>query len=301
MHLDGEVTVSDPPPPALRELEDERAWLERILGVLRAHTGLDFRGYRPGMLLRRVRNRMISAGEPSLPAYLDRLRAVPGEADALVERLTIKVSRFYRGAACFEALQRALEARRASGGGGPLLVWSAGCGHGEEAYSLAMLLAELGQPPAISDVLATDIDPAALSRARRGLYGEAALEELPPPLRARWLEAEPGAPGGAAAWRVRPELRARIDFRRHDLAGSACAPSGRRFDLVSCRNVLIYLDGPLRGRVEALLVDSLLDGGLLCLGEAEWPGPAVAGRLEVVDRKARIFRLRERGARGGTG
>lgn len=288
------------PAPGTRADGEERAWLGRILTAVRARRGVDFRGYRAGTLLRRVRSRMIVAGVSSPDAYLERLWTEPGEADALIERFTIKVSRFFRVAACFEALQRALAERRAACRGA-LRLWSAGCGQGEEPYSLAMLLAELGPPPAAPDVLATDLDAAALARARLGIYEEAALAEVSPSLRARYLPAEPGRGGGAQhLYRVHPGVRERVAFRVHDLTGSARAPEGERFDLVCCRNVLIYLERPLRARVEALLAGSLLPGGLLCLGEAEWPASAVASRLDVVDRKARIFRLRAAGAGGGS-
>jgi chemotaxis methyl-accepting protein methylase len=265
----------------------ELAWLARILGALRDWRGVDFDGYRTSTVLRRVRNRMISARARSMAEYLDRLVRDPREADALLERLTIKVSRFFRDAASFEALRRALPAVCAARGAGGLRVWSAGCGQGEEAYSLAMLLAEEGAH-ASRHVVATDIDPAALAAAARGSYSVEALAEVPAALRERYFVRDPAA----GTCRVVPEIRARVELRAHDLAGSAAAPDGRRFDVVCCRNVLIYFGPPLQLHVERLLVRSLAPGGLLWLGEAEWPLPEIAAQLEVVDRKARLFRAR---------
>jgi chemotaxis methyl-accepting protein methylase len=92
---------------------------------------------------------------------------------------------------------------------------------------------------------------------------------------------------------VTEEPRGRVAFQRHDLVTSRTPPGPGRFDLVCCRNVLIYLKPPAQLRVEALLASSLLAGGLLCLGEAEWLLPAVAVAFEVVDAGARLFRLRE--------
>ncbi len=270
----------------------ELAWLARILGALRDWRGVDFGGYRTSTVLRRVRNRMISARARSMPEYLDRLVRDPCEADALLERLTIKVSRFFRDPATFDALRAALPALRA-GREGALRIWSAGCGQGEEAYSLAMLLAP-EQPHGARDVVATDIDPAALAAAARGSYALAALADVPAPLRARWFVVD----SAAGTCRVAPGLRARVEFRAHDLAGSTVAPDGRRFDLVCCRNVLIYLGPRLQLQVERLLVESLAPGGLLCLGEAEWPLPEIVARLEIVDRRARLFRARAAGERG---
>jgi chemotaxis methyl-accepting protein methylase len=267
---------------------DEAAWLARVLDVVRERTGLDFGGYRPATLVRRLRNRMIAAGEPTLHGYLERLRREPAEADALVEKLTIKVSRFFRDPATFEAVRRGLQERRAEARGGPLHVWSAGCGAGEEPYGLAILLAEIDSR-GDDEVLATDIDPAALARAARGCYAESALEGVDHEKRVRYFEERPGA-AGQAEYRVRPELRDRVTLRPHDLVGSASSPGARRFDLVCCRNVLIYLEAPTQARVESLLADSVLPGGLLCLGEAEWLLNHVAPVFDVVDRKARLFR-----------
>lgn len=272
---------------------EELAWLGRILGALRDWRGVDFEGYRTTTVLRRVRNRMIAARARSMPEYLDRLVRDPREADALLERLTIKVSRFFRDAATFDALRRALPALRSDRGEGPLRAWSAGCGQGEEAYSLAMLLGPQGAQGTRS-VVATDIDPAALAAAARGSYPVAALVEVPVELRERYFVEDPAA----GTCRVVPELRARVEFRTHDLAGSRVAPDGRRFELVCCRNVLIYLGPRLQLEVERLLVGSLSPGGLLCLGEAEWPLPEIAARLEVVERSARLFRVRDGGGRG---
>lgn len=268
---------------------EDAAALSDVLEVLRVRDGLDLSGYRRATVERRIRNRVISAGAPSLAAYAERLRADAAESARLVERLTIKVSRLFRNAAAFEALSVALAAdvdvapRR-------LTAWSAGCACGEEVYSLAMVLAELGQPgggpPA---VVGTDVDPGALAAAREAVYAEAALAELPAPVRNRWLERAP-----PAAWRPVPAVRARAAFERHDLARAARPPGSGRFDVVACRNTLIYFDPPLQRRAFALLCEGLAPGGLLFLGEAEWPPPELAPRLRPLDRRHRLFRLEAR-------
>lgn len=269
---------------------DEEAWLGRALELVRARTGLDFRGYRSSTLLRRVRNGMISSGVRTLPEYVARLEADPGETDALAGRLTIKVSRFFRDAPTFAALREALARRREAHPERALAVWSAGCGQGEEAYSLALLLAEQGQTPGGADVLATDLDAQALAQAERGCYPGSVMEGLSAELRARWFDERPA--GRSSMFCARPELRRRLEVRVHDLTAASSSPDGRRFDLVCCRNVLIYLEPRLQAHVEALLARSLLPGGLLCLGEAEWLLPAVAGSFTVIDRRARLFALR---------
>jgi chemotaxis methyl-accepting protein methylase len=171
-----------------------------------------------------------------------------------------------------------------------LAVWSAGCGRGEEPYTLAMLLAALGQPAGAPAVLATDIDAAALEAGRRARYATDAVADVPAALRERWLA--PAGVGGAAL-EVRPELRGRVAFERHDLARHV-APRRGGFDLVSCRNTLIYFDGPLQRRALGVLCDAIAPGGLLWLGEAEWPAGDAAARLTLVNRQARIFRLGDR-------
>jgi chemotaxis methyl-accepting protein methylase len=271
-------------------LADDMAWLVRMLEVIRERKGIDFRGYRVATLLRRVRNRMISAGVRTLPEYFERLQTDPEEADALTERLTIKVSRFFRDAATFAALRQAIAQRRVECGGRPLAIWSAGCGQGEEPYSLAMLLEEQESTAATSDVVGTDIDSAAITFARNGCYPLASIEELPAELRLRYFEQQISAKKIRCC--VQPELRRRVDFRLHDLTASSSPPDGRQFDLVCCRNVLIYLEHPLQARVERLLARSLLPGGVLCLGEAEWLLPEIAPAFDVIDRKARVFKLR---------
>jgi chemotaxis methyl-accepting protein methylase len=258
--------------------------LDEVLALVRQRRGLDFSGYRRATLLRRLTNRLIAVRAPSGLRYLAALRDSPDEVDDLVATLTVKVSRFYRNAAVFDALGDALLADlRARFPGPPLRLWSAGCAQGEEAYTLAMVL---GAIP--GEVLATDIDEAALAIARAGRYAAAAFDELPAGLGHLVVK---DADGGG--WWIAEAPRRRVRFLRHDLA-SGEAPGTLPFHLVCCRNVLIYFDSDLQGRVLRVLVDRVAPGGLLCLGEAEWPGPALA--LEPVDRKLKIFRRPAAGA-----
>jgi chemotaxis protein methyltransferase CheR len=135
-------------------------------------------------------------------------------------------------------------------------------------------------------VLGTDVDGAAVERAREGRYAAVLAAEVPPALAARHL-----APRGSGAVAVRPELTRHVRFETHDLTSAAPPPGGGSFDLVACRNVLIYYLAERQGRILASLLRALAPGGYLVLGEAEWPLRAVAQRLAVVDRGCRIFRL----------
>lgn len=266
--------------------------LQAILEVVRSRRGTDFAAYRPDTVLRRVQNRALSAGATTLEDYLGRLRSDPAEVGQLLQRLTIKVSRFYRNPEVIPAVRAALAARATAAPGGRVRVWSAGCGRGEEAYTLAILLAELGQPAAPGQVIGSDIDPAALEAAAAARFPPEALADLPPDLRARYLEADPA---GRGAQRVCGPLLGRVALRLHDLTRAAAPPAGGGFDLVSCRNTLIYFRPEVRIRAERLLLSGVASGGLLWLGEAEWPSPEAERRLAVVDRRARLFRARREG------
>jgi chemotaxis methyl-accepting protein methylase len=266
--------VGDPVDPA-----------EAVLRAAQARTGVDLCAYRRSTVLRRLHGRMQAIGCASLEDYRDLVSASDAEASQLLERVTIKVSRFYRNRATFDLLRRrvlpALAARRP---GTALRLWSAGCAHGEEAYTLAMLLEELERPGV---VIATDVDPTALAAAARAVYPAAALSELPGDLAARFLEPCDGSRG--PMYRVTDRVRARVRLGRHDLVAAVSPPDATTVDLVACRNVLIYLAGDARTRVTELLGASLADDGVLCLGEAEWLPPAMAASLAVVSRPCRIF------------
>lgn len=259
---------------------------------MRAATGTDFAEYRGSMIARRVAHHVARLGCATPREYLERLDAAPAELVRLAERLTVKVSRFWRNAAAFETLRaQVLPEALLRSGGQPLRIWSAGTAGGQEAYSLAIALEELGV--ARGSVLGTDVDGAALASARGAVYRSADLAELPRELRDRWFTP---AEGRIDAFRVAPGPRGRARFARHDLA-SGEAPSPLRFHLVCCRNVLIYFSPALRRRVLASLVHALEPGGHLCLGEAEWPDEETLARVAIVDRETRIFSRVEGDAR----
>lgn len=260
------------------------AELDAILGLVRKRTGVDFSRYRKATVERRVANRMISVGARSLSSYLALLEAQEDEARHLLSRISIKVSRFYRHAPTFDALrQRVLPLLAAQGK--PLRIWSAGCGCGEEPYTLAMLLEEAQVP---GTVLATDIDPQALEAAQRGFFSAGALQELPAALAERSLVKVDD--GKRVAFGIREEVRQRVRFMRHDLL-FASAPEDGGFDLVACRNVLIYLQRDVGEEVFGALCRSARPGGYLCLGEAEWPSTPIDPRLAALSHQRRVFHV----------
>lgn len=271
--------------PNERLADAESAAFEAIIGVLCERFGTDFKRYRLATLRRRVLNRMISVRARTFEEYLRLLGLDAEEPERLLARVTIKVSRFYRNPETFDTLlSTVLPAlhRRAEG---PLRILSAGCGNGEEPYTLAMLLEELGAPGTID---AIDIDPQALAFAVQGRYDALALADLPPALRDRYVV------GSANGFEVAQSLRRRVAFARGDITTLNVSADTQRYDLVCCRNVLIYFERATQERSLSALCRLLRIGGYLCLGEAEWPMPVLAAAFQPFAHKTRIFRLHTR-------
>lgn len=239
-------------------------------GPLRARVAERIRGYAglappPWLLEARLRERAQALGLAE-DAYLA-LASGDGEAaarerEALAALLRVGETRFFRHRGHTELLRtRCLpdRARAATLGGRPVEAWSAGCASGEEAWTLAMLLAEHAPLSAIR-VLGTDLSGEALELARTAVYPKDRVAEVPDALRARWFE------DFGDAQRVGPTLRGCVRFARHNLlSGRYPGP----FDVVLCRNVLIYFDAQTRAQVVERLYDALNDGGYLLVGYAE--------------------------------
>jgi chemotaxis methyl-accepting protein methylase len=257
-----------------------------ILQLVRERTGADFTRYRQGTVARRIRNRMISVGVSSPDAYLTLLESSEDEAAALVHRLTIKVSSFYRNPECFDAIRtEVLPELAAARAGAPVRIWSAGAACGEEPYTLAMLLERAGLPGRVE---ATDLDPAALAAAEHGVYTPESVADLPAELASHFLESI-GTPRGVR-YRVRDEIRRRVRFALHDLTSPVPPPGEGAFDLVCCRNVLIYLGPEAQAEAISAVRAAVAPGGYLFLGEAEWPSASVAATLTPRDRRTRLFK-----------
>ena len=189
-------------------------------------------------------------------------RVLSGERQAvglLVEHAVVGETYFFRHPEQLAALADLLD--EAAPGGRALRLWSAGCATGEEPYSLAMLLLEAGRADRGDRILATDVSARALADARAGVYGEWSLRRTAPALRARWFR-----PAGARL-AVAPEVRARVELGRHNLVQEP--PPGAGFDVVVCRNVLIYFSEPTAAAVLARLAEAVRPGGFLLLGPVE--------------------------------
>ncbi len=238
---------------------------EALLEHLRVHRGADFTGYKRSSLMRLVARRMQTTGHATVREYQDHLEVDPGEFRQLFDMLLINVTAFFRDPESWAVLrERALpELLLSLPPNSPIRVWSAACATGEEAYTLAIVLAEVLGPEQFAErvkVYATDVDESALAVARAGRYKRSALEALDPELVERWFE------GDEDVLTIRSELRNAVIFGRHDLIQDA--PIGR-VSLLTCRNVLMYFNHETQARVLERFSFSLSDGGLLLLGKAE--------------------------------
>jgi chemotaxis methyl-accepting protein methylase len=249
--------------------------------------GLALDVYKDKCIRRRIAVRMRACGVHTYTDYIRVLDRTPAERERLRDALTINVTRFFRNPETWSRLERELIAGGWRGER-PLRCWSAGCASGEEAYTLAIVAAEIcradGHPERLDAVHvdATDVDRLSLARARDASYRAEALVELPPHLRPRYFEAQ------GAELRLVERIRRRVTVLRRDLTREP--PPGRGYHLIACRNVVIYFDRPMQERLFAQFADALAPGGLLVLGKVETLfGPARA-RLAPVDPRERIFR-----------
>ncbi len=262
--------------------------LHRIAAVLRERTGHDFHGYKRPTFLRRVQRRMGVVETATLDAYLEVLRAKPDEAQQLFNDLLIGVTRFFRDRREFEFLEREVVPKlfAGKGHGDQVRVWVLGCSTGEEAYSIAILLREfaaaLDSPPVIQ-IFATDLDGRALAVARAGRYKQNISEDVSPERLARWFVEE------SDTYAVVRELRDACVFSQHSLVKDV---PFSRLDLISCRNLLIYLGPELQDTVIPLFHFALNSDRFLFLGTSEGVARHT-GLFAPADRNFKVFRRLE--------
>ncbi|MEZ5650883.1 MAG: chemotaxis protein CheB [Burkholderiaceae bacterium] len=265
------------------------AQLMSLLALLRTRQGLDFRQYKEATLLRRIERRMRLNHLDTLAAYIELLRDQPDELRRLSGDLLIGVTAFFRDAGAFEALEQEVIAPLVSRAWGPdpIRVWVAGCATGEEAYSIAMLFSEQmarQEKNVPVQIFASDIDTDALEVARIGIYPAGSAADLSP-LRLE-QHFDPYGPEGDRI-RVKQGLREMIVFARQNLAAD---PPYSKVDLISCRNLLIYLQQALQERLIALFHFALRKNGRLLLGGSEGIGRHGMLFDSVGDKALRLFR-----------
>jgi|GEM_PF-5776425 len=260
---------------------------DRIFRILRDRYATDFGHYKGATIDRRLSRRVELGGHGNLEAYSLKLGADEREADLLYADLLIEVTDFFRDGEGFEALRRevvpALIDKMQDDR--PIRVWVPGCASGEEAYSIAILLAEHARENGLElnlKVIATDIHHRSLEAASAGRYSHAAVKKIPPELRERYFTDE------GDVYSVHPTLQRMVVFSVHNILSD---PPFTRIDLISCRNLLIYFNDRAQQKVLAYFHFSLVKGGFLYLAPSETVG-ALSSEFDCLDHRWHIFRKR---------
>jgi two-component system CheB/CheR fusion protein len=285
----GTVQIAEEPD---RRPEQQQQALREIFTQLRIRTGNDFSNYKRATLLRRIERRINIRNLPDLPSYMAFLQEHPEETHALLRDLLISVTNFFRDAKAFESLEKEVLPSIFMGKkpGEEVRIWVAGCATGEEAYSIAILCAEkqmgIADPRKVQ-IFATDIDEAAITTARDGLYTLNDVADVSPD-RMRLFFIKEGD-----HYRVRREIREMIVFATHNFLKD---PPFSKLDLIACRNVLIYLNDTAQERVAETFHFALRPKGFLFLGNVETVDGAT-DLYSVFNREHHLYQARETAVR----
>jgi two-component system, chemotaxis family, CheB/CheR fusion protein len=255
---------------------------KKILLLLRNHCGVDFSLYKSTTIRRRIARRMVLNKLDTPEAYARFLRGNVKELDALFSDALISVTSFFRNPEAFDILKRRVFPRLLRRGDGAFRVWVLGCSTGQEAYSIAMAFLEAAEEaPRMRklQVFATDLNEAVLDKARQGLYAKSLVQDVSPERLRRFFVEEEGG------YRIGKTLREAVVFARQDIVTD---PPFSRMDLVSCRNLLIYLHANLQKKVLPTFHYALKPEGCLFLGASESIG-GFTDLFEPVDRKHKIY------------
>jgi chemotaxis protein methyltransferase CheR len=234
--------------------DDYVAFCEGVRGLC----DIDLLQYKRGQMERRVRSFAQRRGHDGLAPYLNLLTGDPTARDEFLDRVTINVSNLWRNPEQWDRLQTEIVPALAADG--RLRAWSAGCSYGAEAYTLAAVC-RLAAPTAVTSILGTDIDRRAIERARAGDFSAEDVRDAPPKALARFFEAD------GERWRPAAELRALVSFELGDLL--RLRPPANAYDLVLCRNTVIYFNEEVRDALHARLAATLRPGGVLVVGATE--------------------------------
>jgi two-component system CheB/CheR fusion protein len=255
-----------------------------VYRMLEKEFGIDFTHYKPSTVTRRIERRLQLSRADNVDAYVKRLREEREELDVLYRDLLIGVTRFFRNDEAFRVMEERVlpELWESLPKGSPLRLWVAGCATGEEVYSLAILLFELGQKLGERPIkiFATDVHRGSLELATRGLYGEDAVTGVSPGRLERHFVRR------GQSYQVSPEIRQMVVFAQHNVIKDA---PFTRMHFVSCRNMLIYLQPGVQQKVLGLFHFALTLGGVLFLGPSESPG-TLTHDFETLDKHWRIYR-----------
>lgn len=272
--------------PASTAAPKTESALKKIFVLLRAQTSHDFSQYKPSTIHRRIDRRMAVHQIDAMDDYVKYLQHTPAEVDALFRDLLIGVTSFFRDPLAFKALETHVIPRLFHGksAGATVRVWSAGCSTGEEAYSIAILLQEYMEEQKQTytvQVFATDIDSRAIATARAGIYPASIAADFAPERLARFFTAE----AEGSAYRIHKNIRDMVVFSEQDMIKD---PPFSKLDLISCRNVLIYMGAELQKKLVPLFHYALVPGGMLFLGTSETVGE-FSEWFSTLDNKSKLY------------
>jgi len=259
-----------------------------LISIVRKQCGVSFKHYKKATLQRRIERRMLARKVDSFSEYVDLIRDDSEEVRLLYKDILISVTNFFRDPNTFSQLAPVLESIKDSkNNGDPIRLWVVGCATGEEAYSLAIMLCEaLGGVEKLSSeehqIFASDVDTDALTVARRGIYSEASMADVPQQFKEKYFRKK------GNAYEVIDEIKRIILFSGHNIIDD---PPFLRIDLITCRNLLIYFDQELQKKVYRLFHYSLRDRGHLFLGKSESTSQ-VTDIFRAVNSQEKIFQKR---------
>jgi len=264
--------------------------LKKIFIMLRSQTGHDFSQYKPNTILRRLNRRMAIHKIETMDSYIQYAQKTPEELEAFFRDLLIGVTNFFRDPEAFSAIEEKIIPRLFANKSADdvIRIWVPGCSTGEEAYSFAILLAEYQEEMRQSfniQIFATDIDSEAITTARAGLYPSGIAADVSPERLARFFSLEPGE----STYRIQKSLRDMLIFSEQSLTRD---PPFSKLDLISCRNLLIYINTDLQRKLIPLFQYALNPTGVLFLGTSETVGE-FSDIFVVLDKKQKIYQRRQ--------
>jgi len=269
----------------LADHQDDDTNIKAIIELIKEKSPLDFTDYKQPTILRRTKRRALQNNHSSLAGYLQFLKTSPEELEALSKDFLISVTSFFRDKEAFEIIQKSIfpAVLEKVVPGEELKMWVAGCATGEEAYSLAILIAEQLTGPykdIIIKIFATDIDSVAMEYATKGVYPLEIKKNVSEERLERFFTRE------GDFYRVKPKIRGMVIFAQHDLVKN---PPYCNMDFISCRNLLIYMTPILQKKIFSMMLFGLKMNGYLFLGSSENPVPIIKN-LEVVNKKWKIYK-----------
>ncbi len=274
----------------LTAIPDTGSIRKKIFILLRAQTGHDFSQYKPSTINRRIERRMAVHQVDSIENYVKYLQQAPAEIEALFRDLLIGVTSFFRDTEAFQILEEHIIPIlfKDKPAGSVIRIWSTGCSTGEEAYSIAILLQEHIEQTKKNltvQLFATDIDSRAIATARAGLYPASITVNLTPQRLSRFFSAE----ADGSAYRIHKVIRDMLVFSDQDVIKD---PPFSKLDMISCRNLLIYMSAELQTKLIPLFHFALKPQGILFLGTSEGIGD-FSTLFNVLDRKAKFYQRKE--------